>query len=798
MNSVRYWVGSIVFVLLVGVAVPALAQGDAPQLVAEQIRQQLFDVQGDLLLNNAADAQTEMTNVYALYQTEFRPLLIQALPIETNTLDSLFDRTITAVGQGNQLQLAVLRGNIWTEILNASSLLAQAAIEADDATSGARWLLLREFRSSTKFSRPGADATLAMQAFAHGQQSEQETLTAIRNDLLDTYQSQLTAALAAAEEANRREFTLRRAEETGLAAGYFSILAQSFAEQQGEAALEQALGIFDALNDAAANGDQDGFEVALESAHRLLKGFRAAPLSAAEQARRAGQLLRFVSLVPVEYERGVQNGVVIKDIEIQEALTFAEGSTAAFNDILPVLEQRDAQASARAAVLLNGLNTDIRTTVDPAVLQANVAEIQAILATVMPAEWQQIDSSSDMDVILSILDQVEAAVEANQYDLAESARLEAYGLLELGIEQRLRGFAPALALKVEGLFWQGSIGDSTGGSVVSLPGLAFLVANRAPLSEIKTTLTALRTAFDEAQTVLSTGSTSPAVVVGNSAIIVFREGLEAVLILASLLASLRTGEERQFRRPIIQGAALAFVATGVTWWIANQILTVLLPLGERLEVIVSLIAIGVLLLITNWFFHKVYWTGWMANFHTRKRHLIGGVAVVTLSQAAGLVILGFTSIYREGFETVLFLQSLVLEAGLGIVLQGVALGLLGVTVVGLIVFALQVRLPYKKMLIVTGVMIGFVLLTMVGHTVQAAQTVGWLPISPVANLNLPLWMGQWFGLYATWQGIGLQCAAAVFVIGSYFWAEFLNQRRRHEAVRPADKDNALRQKHVTP
>ena len=131
-------------------------------------------------------------------------------------------------------------------------------------------------------------------------------------------------------------------------------------------------------------------------------------------------------------------------------------------------------------------------------------------------------------------------------------------------------------------------------------------------------------------------------VAGNAAIIVFREGLEAVLILASLLASLRTLEERQFRRPLIIGAAFAFVATAITWWVANQLLTVLLPLGERLEAIVSLIAIGVLLLITNWFFHKVYWTGWMANFHARKRRLIGGIAVITISQALGLVILGFT------------------------------------------------------------------------------------------------------------------------------------------------------------
>jgi high-affinity iron transporter len=234
------------------------------------------------------------------------------------------------------------------------------------------------------------------------------------------------------------------------------------------------------------------------------------------------------------------------------------------------------------------------------------------------------------------------------------------------------------------------------------------------------------------------------------------------------------------------GAVLAFGATVITWWLATNLLTVLLPLGERLEAIVSLIAIGVLLLITNWFFHKAYWTGWMANFHQRKQKLVGGVVAITIGQSVGLILLGFTSIYREGFETVLFLQSLVLEAGTSVVLQGVALGLFGTAIVGVITFALQVRLPYKKMLIVTGVMIAAVLVTMVGHTVHTLQSVGWLPITAVQGLYVPFWVGQWFGLFATWQGLILQVMAAIFVIGSYFLAEYQNKRHRQSrAAAPA-------------
>ena len=117
-----------------------------------------------------------------------------------------------------------------------------------------------------------------------------------------------------------------------------------------------------------------------------------------------------------------------------------------------------------------------------------------------------------------------------------------------------------------------------------------------------------------------------------------------------------------------------------------------------------------------------------------------GMPITVVGQAGlilGLVALGFTSIYREGFETVLFLQALVLESGPGVVLGGVAVGLACTLAVGFLVFVLQARLPHKKMLIVTGVMIGAVLLQMAGKTVNVMQVLGWLPLHPIRWLPLP-------------------------------------------------------------
>jgi high-affinity iron transporter len=102
--------------------------------------------------------------------------------------------------------------------------------------------------------------------------------------------------------------------------------------------------------------------------------------------------------------------------------------------------------------------------------------------------------------------------------------------------------------------------------------------------------------------------------------------------------------------------------------------------------------------------------------------------------------------------------------------------------VAVLTFALQRKLPYKKMLIVTGVMIGFVLIVMVGQTARTMQGTGWLPITPL-GFDPPYWLSLWFGVYPTVETVVAQLAAAAFVIGSYFLAQEVRVKRPQRAAR---------------
>ncbi len=741
---------------------------------AETMRARLAETGVEMAFDSAA-ARTQVEQAKAAY-AQIKPALKEVAPQSADQVSEGLNNVARALARRDEPALARARAQAWTALLYGAHQGLEKSIQAGNVPHARDWLAVREFRVASTLSRLNADAMTALEDLEAGKMKPNAALAAVRSDVLDGYQARFNGSLAELKEAQTRGFHTLAAEQVGLAQGYFHLLASAYTVQRGAAAtttLQQQL---------------SNLPSSLDTVQNSLQGFRAAPLSDREVHGRASQVLRFLSLVPVEYERGVKKDgstwILTNPVEINEARTFLDGAVTALSDVTPVLkDQQQARALTDAYSALAAQMTQ------PALAKAVVPlddlkqQVNALLTqtkATFPQDWQKNDANADLDVIRSQFDSVVTAAASGDWTAAENARLDAYSLIESGTEARISVFNPELKVKLEDQIWNGT----------NPVGLAALIKHRAPASEFKATRAELQTTLAEVSKVLGT-DVAPAAVATNAGIIVFREGLEAVLILAALMGSLRKGELVKLRRPMWLGALVALVATGITWAIMQGALSMLGKYGEKLEAVVGVIAIGVLLLIMNWFFHQVYWTDRMASFQKHKHELTHGPAAQQAMRAQwwGLAVLGFTSIYREGFETVLFLQSLVLQAGAASVLTGAAVGLISVLAVGVVVFKLQAKLPMKKLLIWTGGLICIVLGVMVGNTAHVLQLVGWLPVHPMP-FELPAWTGLWLGLHPTWEGFGLQVASVIAVIGSFFAAEALKERelqdrRKKSAVMPS-------------
>jgi high-affinity iron transporter len=730
---------------------------------------------GELIRANLASARVDFSFDLPGARALTRDAKVNAVQLAKNfepniakQIASSFALAETAIQSNNERTFTRATAHAWTALLEGAYRKLEKSVTLNDSATARKWLSLREYRQATRFTPPEADATLALENLALSKISSQDALKNIRADVLDAYQSRLNESLSEFERNLERGFKNLASENAAFASGYFGILAPFYPTNT----LENARATFATLELTPSLEN-------LKLVHNSLEAWRAAPLSDRERNKRAVQTLRFLALVPVEYARGVkvQDGrwAVVKDLEITEASVFLNGAASAFTDLEPLLVDRDVTGVPSVTIAFKKLQAQVsatasKTTVTPSDdLRSSVEALTTQVETVIPTDWRRQDAAADLDVIRSQLRQLEnAAAQAQSnpgdYELVESARINAYAILESGTEARIKFFQPQLAQDIEGMFWNG----------LEPKGFARLISERAAPSEFKTTRVALEVKLAEAARYVGTEA-SPVAAFVNAFVIVFREGLEAVLILAALLGSLKAPAVRHLRRPLWMGAAASFVATIITFMVMSRILNAFAVFGEKLEAIVSVIAVAVLLVIMNWFFHNVYWNDHLANFHKKKHSLMGA----NVGQGIGLMVLGFTAMYREGFETVLFMQSLVLQSGTWIVVGGASLALVLVSLVGMLVFVMQTKLPHKKMLIATGGMICVVLFVIVGNTTHLLQVVGWMPIHPLP-VAFPYWSGLWLGTYATLEGIALQVISVTFVIGSYFVAEGL---KRHELNR---------------
>jgi high-affinity iron transporter len=298
----------------------------------------------------------------------------------------------------------------------------------------------------------------------------------------------------------------------------------------------------------------------------------------------------------------------------------------------------------------------------------------------------------------------------------------------------------------------------------------------APVSQVRSDTAKVREGLlDVDRELARKGLAAPLVAFGFSFTILFREGLEAVLLLAILLGSLAAGSAQNYKRPLGYGVLAAIGATALTWVLATLVIDLAPVNRELLEAITAILAIVVLVVVSFWLISRLE--------HRRRVEFMRArvSAAIAAGTTAAFVGLGFTAVYREGFETVLFYQALALFAKglelwvvLGALTAAVALGL-----VGYAILRLGRQLPLKPLLIGGASVLLLLAVAFAGNAVRALQDADLVSVNPVSWPRLPVFLAELTGIHPTTQGLLVQgVLLAVFAFGALWVFAIAPARRR--------------------
>ena len=253
----------------------------------------------------------------------------------------------------------------------------------------------------------------------------------------------------------------------------------------------------------------------------------------------------------------------------------------------------------------------------------------------------------------------------------------------------------------------------------------------------------------------------------NSALIILREGLEAALILAAILAMLRVMGATEAVKYIHLGWILALVAGALTWLATETVLTLSGRNRESMEGFISVFAALALFYVGYWLHTRSEARKWRAFIEDKVKAGISGQRVF------GLMGISFFAVYREAFELVLFYQALWLqnESAHSAVLWGFAAGLGALILATIAILKLGLRIPLKYFFTATGTLLYIVAFIFAGNGIKELQASLWVPTTP---LNAPPPVPV-LGIYPTVETLSAQAIMLVAFIATSFW---MSKQRR--------------------
>ncbi|HEY2592705.1 MAG TPA: FTR1 family protein [Chloroflexota bacterium] len=228
----------------------------------------------------------------------------------------------------------------------------------------------------------------------------------------------------------------------------------------------------------------------------------------------------------------------------------------------------------------------------------------------------------------------------------------------------------------------------------------------------------------------------------DAAIILLREGLEALLVIAALSAVLKRSGTSVGQAWLWIGA-LAGLALSVVLGFAIQAFfgTIINPTNRELvEGVVGLFAAAMLVYVSYWLHSKATLSGWQSYISSRTRGALKGGSLV------GIALLAFLALFREGAETALFYLGMVGSISNGDLLMGLAIGFGGLAILGFLLVVVGVRIPMRPFFAIASVLVFYLCFKFLGTGIHALQVSGMVP--PASAEFLPSLDAV--GLYPTW------------------------------------------------
>ena len=367
-------------------------------------------------------------------------------------------------------------------------------------------------------------------------------------------------------------------------------------------------------------------------------------------------------------------------------------------------------------------------------------------------EGQKGEVRDEIDVIREQLMATEIFYELGDtqsaYTSARSAYLDSYEYVEIP----LRAIAPDFTLEVEFQFAT----------------LRNQINEGAPMGDISSTVIAIERSLDESERLVSgTGTLAPMIAFVSSFAIIFREGLESVLILGAIITYLEASRNHKFKKYVHYGIVLAIGATAVTWFIASYIIEISGVNRELIEAVAALSATAVLFYVSFWILNKIEHKRWMEFVKAKvfQASTTGGVMV--------FVLLSFFTVYREGFETVLFYQAMLgfakymeLYVGLGFIV-----GLISLFGIYFGFRKLGKRLPLRALFGLTMGIGAYLSIAFLGNAIREFQVLDYIPYTSMLGTipRLDINVATMTGIYPTLETtVGQIVLLSVYLIASLY------------------------------